>query len=316
VEQDVLRRLDKGMKAFVGRCRKKEIKKKGYPHFKGRDWYNSITYSQSGFDLAGNRLNISRIGKLKIKLHRPIEGKIKTCTIVKDGNQWYACFVVEVKPVEKKPIESAIGIDYNLTCLAKLTTGETIENPRWLRRSEKKLIRACRRLSSKKLRGKNRAKQIVRLQAIYRKMRNQRGDFQHKLSNRLVNAYDLIVFEDLSIQNMMKNPYLAKSIADASWNGLCQKIMYKAELRGKYALPVSPRNTSQECSRCGEIVAKTLAVRVHRCSKCGLEMDRDLNASWNILHRGLEEYRRNYGNQRLGSGALGLYGDPRSHDQN
>jgi len=287
-QQDVLRKLDKSFKAFFGRIKKGE--KAGFPHFKGRDFYNPICYPQSGFKIKGNKLHLSKIGDIKIKLHRPIKGTIKTCLIIKEGNQWYACFSSEIenKEIKNRPIKTAIGIDLGLASFATLSNGEKIDNPRWFRESEEKLVK------------------------IHHKIKNQRKDFSHKLSRRLVNEYDLIAYEDLPVKNMIKNRYLAKSISDVSWNGFCQMLRYKSAERGAYALPVSPRNTSQICSNCGEIVEKALWIRRHKCDKCGLNIDRDENASLNILRLGIEEYRRNYGNQRLGSLLNGVDYEPRS----
>jgi len=311
-QQDVLRRLDKSFKAFFGRIKKGE--KAGFPHFKGRDFYNSICYPQSGFKIKGNKLHLSKIGNIKIKLHRFIKGTIKTCLIIKESNQWYACFSSEIenKEIENRPIKTAIGIDLGLASFATLSNGEKIDNPRWFRGSEEKLARQQRRLSRKKKGSNNRTKQKEKLVKIHHKIKNQRKDFSHKLSRRLVNEYDLIAYEDLPVKNMIKNRYLAKSISDVSWNGFCQMLRYKSAERGAYALPVSPRNTSQICSNCGEIVEKALWTRRHKCNKCGLDMDRDENASLNILRLGIEEYRRNYGNQRLGSLLNGADYEPRS----
>lgn len=299
-QQDALRRLDESFKAFFGRIKKGQ--KAGFPHFKGRDFYNSICYPQSGFNIRNNRLNLSKTGNIKIKLHRDIKGKIKTLVISREANQWYACFSVDIdnKSVKSRQIETAIGIDLGLESFVTLSNGEKINNPRYFRKSELKLAKSQRRLSRKKRGSNNRSKQKAKVIKIHQKIKNQRQDFSHKLSRNLVNQYDLIAYEDLSIKNMVKNRYLAKSISDVSWNGFCQMLRYKAAERGGYALPVSPRNTSQECSNCGEIVEKTLRVRRHKCNNCGFEIDRDENSSRNILRLGIERYRRDYGNSRLG----------------
>jgi putative transposase len=182
---------------------------------------------------------------------------------------------------------NAVGIDLGIKELITLSTGEKVHNPKWLRGSEKKLAREQRRLSHKKKGSSNRKRQRLEVQRVHRKISNQRKDYHHKLSNKLVRDYDLIVFEDLKIRNMVKNRYLAKSISDAGWGQLVSYVTYKAEEAGKVTELVNPRGTSQECSSCGEIVQKTLAVRVHECPHCGLVMDRDENAAINILNRGL-----------------------------
>jgi len=310
-QQDTLRRLDKSFKSFFGRIKKGG--KAGFPHFKGRDFYNSIIYPQSGFSVKDNRLVLSKIGNIKIKLHRELKNKIKTCSIIRENDKWFVCFTIDCGVMlGKKPIQSAIGIDLGLESFATLSDGTKIDNPRCLRQLEEKLSREQRWLSRKKKGSNNRQKQKVVVAKVHCKIRNQRNDFTHKLSRELVNKYDLIVYEDLAIKNMVKNRYLAKSISDASWNGFCQKLLYKADECGKYALPVSPRNTSQKCSNCGEIVQKALWVRRHKCNNCGIDMDRDENASINILKLGMEEYRRNYGNQRLGREINRFFLEPRS----
>ncbi len=153
-----------------------------------------------------------------------------------------------------------------------------------LRQSEKKLVKAQRELSKKKKRSNNRDKQRVEVAKIHRKIRNQREDFNHKLSRELVNNYDTIVFEDLQIKNMVKNHNLAKSISDAGWSQLIQFTTYKAEYAGRIVDLVNPRNTSKTCSICGHIQSMSLSERTYKCL-CGNLMDRDHNAAINILNR-------------------------------
>ncbi len=267
VLQDVLRRLDKGFKKF--------FRGDGFPRFKGRNRYHSFTYSQKGFEINDGRLNLSKIGSIRIFLHREIEGKIKTCTIKKDIDQWYAIFTVEIeREIKKVPVESKIGIDAGLTSLLTLSNGEQIEPPKFLRTSEEKLIWEQRKLSMKKKGSKNRNKQRTRVAKVHRKVRNQRKDFDHKTSRNLVNTYDRIVFEKLQIQNMMKNHHIAKSIADAGWGQLICLTKSKAEEAGKSVGQVNPNGTSQTCI-CGYRVPKTLSVRIHKCPECGLVIGRD-----------------------------------------
>jgi putative transposase len=123
---------------------------------------------------------------------------------------------------------------------------------------------------------------------VYQRMVNRRKDFAHQLSRSLVNAYGVIALEKLNTQGMLANPYLAKSIADAAWNQLVRYTLYKAEEAGRVCVLVDPNGTSQRCSRCGRLVKKSLAVRVHDCPICGLKMDRDENAAINILALGLQ----------------------------
>jgi putative transposase len=236
VLQDVLRRLDKTFKNFFRRLKKGE--KAGYPRFKGQNRYDSFTYPQSGFALEKKKLQLSKIGSLTIKLHRPIpsEGVIKTCTITRDVDHWYACFVVELPDhaphTQQRAIKSAIGVDVGLKNLLTFNNGDTIDNPRWLRHSEKKLAKEQRRKDRKVKGSHNRHTQNRKVARVHRKIRNQREDFHHKLSRKLVNSYDLIVYEQLTITNMVKNPHLAKSINDAGWGQLMCFTEYKAEEAG------------------------------------------------------------------------------------
>ncbi|MFZ3169537.1 MAG: RNA-guided endonuclease TnpB family protein [Candidatus Methanoperedens sp.] len=236
---------------------------------------NSFTYTGSGLKLENGELILSKIGAIKIILHREIEGKIKTCTIKRDVDQWYVSFSCEIDipiiPIETKTIT---GIDVGLKSLVTFSNGEQIEPPKYLRKSEKRLAREQIHLSKKKLRSNNRNKQRIIVAKVHRRIRYQRKDFNHKLSTNLVNNYDHVVFEKLQIQNMLKNHCLAKSILDASWSQLIDLTIYKAEYAGKIVELVNPNGTSQTCI-CGYHVPKTLAVRVHSCPSCGLVMGRD-----------------------------------------
>jgi len=277
VLQNVLKRVDRSFKNF--------FRGFGYPRFQGRDRYNSFTYPQSGFKIEDGKLTLSKIGNIKIVLHREIEGKIKTCTIKKDIDQWYVSFSVEIDiPIIPVEIKTETGIDVGLKSLITMSNGCQIEPPEFLRVSEKKLTREQKRLSRKKKRSKNRNNQRIVVAKVHRKIRNQRNDFAHKTSRKLVDEYDRIVFEDLQIRNMVKNHHLAKSISDAGWSQLINFTKTKAEYAGKIVELVNPRNTSQNCSGCGNSVKKDLSMRIHSCPFCGLVLDRDHNAAINILN--------------------------------
>jgi len=205
----------------------------GYPRFKGRNRYDSFTYPQSGFELEDGKFILSKIGNIKIILHRDIEGRIKTCTIKRDVDQWYAIFTVEIGRPIQKHIETMIGIDVGLTDLLALNNGEMIKPPKFLRESELKLGKEQRRLAKKKLRSNNRKDQKIVVAKVHRRIRNQRKDFAHKTARNLVKRFDLIAFEDLQIKNMVKNHHLAKSIMDAGWYQLQTLTASKAEEAGK-----------------------------------------------------------------------------------
>lgn len=280
VLQDVIKRVERSFKNFFNGF--------GYPRFQGRDRYNSFTYPQSGFKLESGKLILSKIGTIKIVQHREVEGKIRTCTIKKDIDQWYVSFSVEIDiPIISVEVKTEIGIDVGLKSLITMSNGIQIEPPKFLRALEKRLSREQIHLSKRKLRSKNRNKQRITVAKVHRRIRNQRKDFAHKTSRKLVKEYDHIVFEDLQIQNMVKNHHLAKSISDAGWSQLINFTKTKAEYAGKLVELVNPINTSQNCSGCGNTVKKDLSVRVHSCPFCGLVLDRDINGAINILNRSI-----------------------------
>lgn len=286
VLQDVLRRLDKSFKAFFRRVKAGE--KPGYPRFKGEGWYKSFTYPQAGFKLDGSKLILSKIGSIRIFKHREIEGRIKTCTIKKDNlGHWYVIFISKIEDVPQKEPKTAIGVDVGLKSLVALSTGETVEYPQYYVQAEEKLAVAQRNLSRKKKGSSNGQKAKVKVAKLHQTIQHHRDEFLHKVSRKLVNSADLIVFENLNISGMLKNHHLAKNIQDHAWGKLIQFTQSKAAKAGKGVELVDARYTSQKCSQCGIIVPKTLAERVHLCPNCGLEMDRDLNASLNIRTLGL-----------------------------
>ena len=287
--QEACTRVDLAFKAFFRRVKRGE--KPGYPRFHGPGRYSSFTFTQSGFKLLDNkRLRLSKIGDVRIKLHRPIEGRIKRLTIRRDGlGNWYACFMCEVEP-ERLPLShKSIGVDLGLSSFATLSTGEKIDNPRFLKGDEEKLAKAQRRLSKLK-KGTEAYNKVRRAMGhIHKRIANRRRDFAHKLSRRLVNEFQFIAFEDLDIKDMQNGNWhsMNKSIGDVAWNQFVQFTCYKAEWAGRKCVLVDPRNTTQMCSGCGKIVRKSLSDRVHSCPYCGLVLDRDHNAALNILARGL-----------------------------
>ncbi|HEY6585699.1 MAG TPA: transposase [Candidatus Methanoperedens sp.] len=267
VLQDVIKRVDRSFKNFFNGF--------GYPRFQGMNRYNTFTYSQSGFEFIDGKLKLSKIGSVRIFQHREIEGRIKTCTIKKDIDQWYVTFSCEIDiPIIPVEIKTRTGIDVGLKALLTMSNGEQIEPPKFLRISENKLTQEQRWLSRKKKGSKNRKKQIIKVAKVHKDIRNQRKDFNHKTSTGLVKTFDHIVFEDLQIQNMMHNHHLAKSISDAGWYQLISFTKYKAECAGKIVELVNPRGTSQICI-CGCPVPKTLGVRIHNCPSCGRIGGRD-----------------------------------------
>ncbi|HMB15634.1 MAG TPA: transposase [Pelovirga sp.] len=285
VLQDVLFRVDRAYQGFFRRVAAKQ-EKAGYPRFKSEGRYDSITYPQEpGFRIEEGKLKLSKIGHLKIRMHREIIGQVKTCTVRKDGNHWYACFSTEYEAqIIPVPVQTT-GIDVGLKSFATLADGTEIANPKHLRQSERKLQRVQRELSRKKKGSSNRKKARLLVSTVHRKVRNQRLDFHHKEGRKLVNTFGLIVAEDLTIRKMVRNRHLSKSIADAGWGGFLSILAHKAEEAGCRFEKVDPHYTSINCSGCEKRVPKTLATRTHRCPYCGLVIDRDHNAAINILKK-------------------------------
>lgn len=304
VLQDVLRRLDRAFANFfdrIERRKKGEKVKAGYPRFKPVWRYNSITYPQAGNGwkvLENGHIWLSKIGELRVFMHRKVEGAVKTTTIKRDKvGDWFVVIVAEtpdVTPVQRAN-KTALGIDLGLKHLLITSSGEYVEAPQFYRKAEKRLKRIQREFSRKQKGSNNMVKFRVRLAKAYRKVERQRDDFLHKLSHALVTNTndDVLVFEDLKVDGMVKNHVLAKSIYDASWGKLIQYTSYKASSAGKTIELVDPRGTTTDCSRCRAAVRKSLSVRNHLCPTCGFLIDRDQNAAINIRNRiggGTAEY--------------------------
>ncbi len=311
--QDVLRRLDKAFKRFFKRVRAEQTP--GYPRYKGEGHYDSFTYPQSGFSLTeDHRICLSKIGTLKVKFpkgkkaNQP-QGKIKTCTIKREGTHWYVVLTCEVEPaLVYHPHEEAVGLDLGLLHFATLSTGETIDNPRHLRHAEAKLKKQQQALARKKRCSTRRRKAGQRIGQIHRHIRNQRRDFHHKQARKLVTRYGILCFEDLKAEHMSRRPKpkqdettgqylpngasrkagLNKSIRDAGWGQFVRICEGKSESAGSRVLKVNPKNTSQRCSQCGVMVPKDLEERWHSCPSCGAELDRDHNSALDVLRLGLQ----------------------------
>lgn len=285
--QNVLHRVDLAFKAFFRRAKSGETP--GYPRFKSRDRYDSFTFPQSqAFSVAGKRLHLSKLGEVKIKLHRPIEGTPKTCSIKREADKWYAVFSCDAVPPRAYPFaEHEVGVDVGLESFATLSTGEKVGNPRWYRKTEERLKDAQRSLSRKKRGSARRRKAKGGVTRLHAKAKNQRLDFHHKLAHRIVSENGLIAVEDLSVKEMTEKSSsgMRKSISDAGWSRFLSILAAKAEEAGRRFVKVPPRGTSSTCSGCGASKQKTLAERIHRC-ECGLVLHRDINASFNILRLG------------------------------
>lgn len=279
---------------------KKNGKKIGKLRFKGKEWFKTFTYNQSGFVIIQNQtrydeLRLSKIGEIPFIMHRDIEGKIKQITIKHyPSNKWYASIIVETKE-EIKPTQNTnkVGVDLGTMNYAYDNDGNSFDNPKNLDKSLKKLQKEQQRLSRKKKGSKNRTKQKIRLARIHEKIVSQRDDFLHKLARYYINNYGYIAVENLNIQGLVKISYNAKNIMDASWSRFIQMLCYKAERAGCTVVEVEPRGTTQGCSNCGKEVHKELWDRIHKC-ECGLEIDRDYNSAINILKRALLSERQEF----------------------
>jgi len=307
VLQNVQERVDLAFKAFFRRVKAGE--EPGYPRFKGKGYYDSFTFKQSGFKLVGNRLTLSKIGDVPIKLHRPVCADIKTLTIQRDAvGNWYACFScasngfpeAQPRPTNHK----VVGIDLGLTTFAYFSNGDKIERQRWMKQDAKDIARLQRK--KEKLakgggpQGAERRKVIKALCHAYERAANRRNNFAHQESRKLVNEYQFIAFEKLDIQEMQVNGNkrvpsgCSRGIADVAWGQFVQFTTYKAANAGRGVALVNPRGTTQECSGCGVTVPKDLSVRIHDCPHCGLKLSRDHNAALNILARGLASISAGY----------------------
>ena len=271
--QMVLFMLYKNLKALRGL--KKKGRKVGRLRYKKYGRFKSFILNQSGFNIikTGNRLDrlyISKVGDIPIRIHREIEGKIKQVIIkqYKTG-EWYAMISVDREvSVITKAIEKVIGLDVGIKFFLSDSDGRQIENPKFYKRTLERLRIEQRKLSRKKKGSQNRKKQILKLAQLHQRLRNQRDDFLHKLSRFYIDNYDFVSIEDLNIKGMAKNHHLAQSILDASWGKFFGMLSCKAESAGKIVKRVNPRGTSKEY-------------------KYGTELDRDYNASLNILERGM-----------------------------
>jgi putative transposase len=287
VLQDVLKRVEKAFKGFFSRI--KLGVKAGYPRFRGRNRYDSFTYPQGGWSLQNDRLTLSKLGTFKVKLHRSVRGKVKTCSIKREGDNWFVVFSVEYE--FEQPAQHSgptVGIDVGLENFANLSNGEQVANPRFFRKSEKHLAKVQRKLAKlhhlpRTATTKLKAKRAV--SRAFTRIRNQRRDFAHKLSRKLVTDYSLIVVEDLNVKGLASG-WLSKSVNDAAWSFFTALLGYKAEEVGSKLVKIDPRHTSRICPNCGSSRKKELSERWHSC-ECGCELHRDIAAAKVIMSRGL-----------------------------
>ena len=291
VLQNVAVRSDLAFQAFFRRVRE-GAKEPGYPRFRGNGRYDSLTFPQvpvgCRLDVETKRLRVMHVGQVKVVVHRPLEGAPKTATIRRSGTgKWCVSFSCEC--AQPSPLPGAgqqVGIDVGLTTFATLSTKQEIANPRFFRQGEQALAKAQRRLSKEEKGTPDRAARRTVVARVYERSAWRRSDFAHQHSRRIVNSCDLIAVEALSVNQMVHNHCLAKSIHDAAWSQFASLLSYKAAWAGRKYVAVNPAYASQDCSQCGHRQPLSLSDRTYTCPCCGIMLDRDLNASLNILRVG------------------------------
>ena len=285
IQRWTIRRLDEAYAAFFRRVRHGGAP--GFPRFRGRGRWDSFGFlDKRSLHFDGHRFRWPGLpGGLRVHLHRPFSSaaNIRACVFRRQSDRWFACIVVEIEAPEKAAAAHAVGIDLGLSVFAYQSDSVIIPTPRIGRRSGKELRQRQRALARCKRCSCRRQKVRNRVARTHRKITNARRTWLHQHSARLVRSYDLIAAEDLNVSGMVRNRSLARSISDAGWSTFLAMVAYKAERAGKHFVTVDPRNTSQRCSGCGELVPKSLAVRTHSCPHCGLVIDRDWNAARNII---------------------------------
>jgi putative transposase len=280
--------LDKAFQAFFRRVKVGETP--GHPRFKGRNRFDTVEFPSVGdgcrFD--GHAVYFQHIGRVKVKLHRPIEGQIKTISFTHEADGWHVVFSCDLGEKNVAPADGpAVGIDLGLKAFVVTSDGESIAPPHHYRHAQAALRRAQRKVARRQKGSKRRAKAVHALQKQHQRIGNLRRDFHHKTVCALVRSVGTIVHEALNIRGIARSR-LAKSTLDVAWGSFLHILSYKAEEAGATVIAVPPHNTTQACSRCGALpsVPKTLADRVHVCFHCGYTADRDVNAAQNILRLG------------------------------
>ncbi len=272
--------------------------KAGFPRFKSIDRYRSITYPQNNgsFSIEKDRLRVSRIGTMKIELHRRIEGRIKAMTIKRESGEYYAIFTAakEVE-VQKSPDTNPVGIDLGLESFIAMSDVTKIKKPKFFRQRRRRIAHWQRVVARRNKGSKRREKAKLRLQKEWNGVTGQSDNFMHRLSRDLVSSgHTSFAVEALHTGNMMKNHRLAQSIQGASWNRFIRMLSYKAESAGMTVVTVDPRRATKECSNCGKIIDMPLSERVYACGRCGIRIDRDINAAINILRRATAAHAGSY----------------------
>jgi len=278
---------------FYDNCHHKKPGKKGYPTFQHDN--RSVEYKQTGWKLEPDGRHITftdgcGIGRVRMIGSRDLEScpvpQICRVRIIRRADGYYVQFGIHAyREVEHVATGKVVGIDMGLNAYYTDSEGNTVDNPRYLRKAEKRLKRLSRKHSKCAKKSKNRKKAQKRLAKMHLKVQRQREDFARKQANALIISSDMIAYEKLSIRNMVKNHHLAKSISDAAWGVFLRWVNYYGTIHNVPVVAVAPHFTSQDCNACGTRVKKSLSVRTHVCHTCGVALDRDHNAARNILDK-------------------------------
>jgi putative transposase len=298
--QDAVKRVDRAFVDFFRRCQAGE--QPGYPRFRSRSRYQSLTFKQyqNSFDVQCGKkqkgtLILSKLGHIKMVMHRPLTGIPKTATVKRTATgKWFVSITVEPEQEADclPPSDGQVGIDVGLKTFAYLSTGEQIANPRFFREEEQALARAHRQLSNEHKGTKRREKRRKVVARVHERVRWRRENFIGQQVASLIKRFGFIAVEALVVRNLVKNPKVAKSIADAAWSSFFAQLLSKAEEAGREVVRVNPAYTLQTCSECSHRQEMPLSVRVYECSMCGLVIDRDHSGSKNILDKALEAVGR------------------------
>ncbi|HEY3228736.1 MAG TPA: transposase, partial [Roseiflexaceae bacterium] len=286
--QQVLRDLDQAFSAFFA-------KRVGYPMFKSKKTDTPRFRIPQRVVMEGVFVRVPKIGLIRARIHRPVEGEMKSATFKQEPDgSWYVCFVVaQLAPDrQSRPIRTRVGVDLGLHTFAMLSNGNTIDNPRFYRKQMRKLAHAQRALARKQKGSKNRDKARVQVARLHQKVKHQRQDFAHKVTTDLVRQFDLISLEDLSIRGLARTK-LSTSVLDASWSMFRRFLAYKADWMDRHIMVIGRfYPSSRLCPACGAINGDlTLADRVWTCG-CGAVHHRDLNAARNIDHEGFRLFEQ------------------------